>query len=73
MFGKTALQLIKMMGHSGVVPSAIMAEDVPAALDRLKNATQSECKVLPSEKYSDVKTKNRMNKVGALKSGFSFN
>ena len=54
MFGESALQLIKMMGHSGVVPSAIMAEDVPAALDRLENGIQSECKVLPPEKSSDV-------------------
>jgi hypothetical protein len=36
MFGDAALQLIRMMGHSGTVPSAILAKDLPAALDRLK-------------------------------------
>jgi hypothetical protein len=36
MFGDVAQQLLKMMGHSGTVPSAIRAEDVPAALERLK-------------------------------------
>lgn len=36
MFGDVALTLLKMMGHSGTVPGAILAEDVPAALDRLK-------------------------------------
>ena len=36
MFGDAALQLIRMMGHSGAVPSAILAKDLPAALDRLK-------------------------------------
>ena len=36
MFGDVAQQLLKMMGHSGTVPSAIQADDVPAALERLK-------------------------------------
>ena len=38
MFGDVALALLKMMGHSGTVPSAILAADVPAALSRLKAA-----------------------------------
>ena len=38
MFGNVAVTLIKLMGHSGAVPSALMAEDVPAALERLKHA-----------------------------------
>lgn len=36
MFGDVALTMLRMMGHSGTVPGAILAEDVPAALDRLK-------------------------------------
>jgi Domain of unknown function (DUF1840) len=35
MFGDVAVALLKMMGHSGTVPSAILAADVPAALSRL--------------------------------------
>ena len=35
MFGDVALAMLKMMGHSGTVPSAILAADVPAALSRL--------------------------------------
>ena len=35
MFGDVAQALLKMMGHSGTVPSAILAADVPAALSRL--------------------------------------
>ena len=31
MFGDVAIRLIKMTGHSGTVPSAIPAEEVPAA------------------------------------------
>ena len=40
MFGDVAKQLLKMMGHSGTVPSAILADDVPAALSRLKHAVE---------------------------------
>jgi hypothetical protein len=42
MFGDVALTLLKMMGHSGTVPGAILAEDVPAALDCLKRAIEAE-------------------------------
>lgn len=38
MFGDVALTMLRMMGHSETVPGAILAEDVPAALDRLKQA-----------------------------------
>lgn len=38
MFGDVAVSLLKMMGHSGTVPSAILAADIPAALERLKAA-----------------------------------
>jgi hypothetical protein len=42
MFGDIALTMLKMMGHSGTVPSAIRAEDVPAALSRLTAAVNAE-------------------------------
>jgi hypothetical protein len=38
MFGDIGVQLLKMMGHSGTVPSAILAKDVPAALANLEAA-----------------------------------
>ena len=38
MFGDVAVTLITLMGHSGSVPGALLAEDVPAALARLKAA-----------------------------------
>ncbi len=38
MFGDVAKELLHLMGHSGTVPSAIRAEDVPAALARLEAA-----------------------------------
>jgi hypothetical protein len=38
MFGDVAKELLHLMGHSGTVPSALKAEDVPAALGRLESA-----------------------------------
>ena len=38
LFGDQAMQLIEMMGHSRVVPGAILAADVPAALATLQRA-----------------------------------
>jgi hypothetical protein len=38
LFGNVALQLIRLMGHSGSVPGAILAENVPEALMRLRTA-----------------------------------
>lgn len=42
MFGDVAVHLLKLMGHSGAVPGAILAEDVQAALERLEAAIQLE-------------------------------
>lgn len=36
MFGDVAVQLLKMMGHSGTVPGAFRAEDIPVALEKLQ-------------------------------------
>ncbi|MCB5184068.1 DUF1840 domain-containing protein [Methylobacillus gramineus] len=36
MFGDVVSQLLKLMGHSGTVPGAILAADVPQALAQLK-------------------------------------
>jgi hypothetical protein len=41
MFGDVAIALLKLMGHSGSVPGALMAEDVPASLAHLKAAVQA--------------------------------
>ena len=40
MFGDVAKQLLELMGHSGTIPSAIEAEDVPAARARLEAALE---------------------------------
>lgn len=55
MFGDVAITLLKMMGHSGTVPSAILSKDVPAALDRLKTALQAE------NVYADEQVRHNKN------------
>ena len=52
MFGDVAQTLLKMMGHSTNVPGAILAADVPAALERLKKAINAE-NTLPPDPDTD--------------------
>jgi hypothetical protein len=42
MFGDVAVRLLKLMGHSGTVRGALLAEDVQAALERLEAAIEAE-------------------------------
>jgi hypothetical protein len=41
MAGDVAVQLLKAMGHSGTVPSAILPGDIPNALARLRAAVDA--------------------------------
>jgi hypothetical protein len=36
MFGEIAKRLLILMGHSATIPGAILADDIPEALSRLK-------------------------------------
>jgi Domain of unknown function (DUF1840) len=42
MFGDVAVRLLKMMGHSGTVPGALLAADVEAALENLEAAVDAD-------------------------------
>ncbi|MBD3670353.1 MAG: DUF1840 domain-containing protein [Gammaproteobacteria bacterium] len=42
MFGDVATHMLRLMGHSETVPGAILAEDVPMALERLVTAVEAE-------------------------------
>ncbi|MEQ6342469.1 MAG: DUF1840 domain-containing protein [Gammaproteobacteria bacterium] len=53
MFGDVALTMLKMMGHSATVPGAILAADVPVALNRLTDAVDAE-KALPQVEDKDT-------------------
>ena len=54
MFDDIALTLLKMMGHSGSVPGAILAEEVPASLSRLTAAIDAGKKSPPIESTDDT-------------------
>jgi Domain of unknown function (DUF1840) len=53
LFGDVAIGMLKMMGHSGTIPSAILAEDIPAALARLTAAIDAK-HVSPPVKNRDT-------------------
>lgn len=60
MFGDVALSLLKMMGHSATVPSAILAADVPEALTRLKNALNAKEEQVSPQNADDGEAKISM-------------
>lgn len=67
MFGDIAKRLLIMMGHSGTVPGAIAAEDVPAALDSLKHAIETENTAPPADSRPDDQHDNPAQPVVSLK------
>jgi len=46
MFGDVAVRLLTLMGHSGTIPGAILAEDIQAALEHLRAAIKAEQQLL---------------------------
>lgn len=64
MFGNDALAMLKMMGHSGTIPSAILAEDVPVALERLVTAIDAQKATQPiQDKEGDAPTVSLVNRA----------
>jgi hypothetical protein len=57
MFGDVAVKLLKMMGHSGTVPSAILPDDIPAAVGRLEAALQSQESASPRKRENPAGSK----------------
>jgi hypothetical protein len=53
MFGEVALKLLKMMGRRPTVPSAIGAEDIPQALQSLREGIAAADAVLEDQPPSD--------------------
>ena len=47
MHGDAAVALLRAMGHSGTVPGAILAADLPAALASLRRTLQTQDEVAP--------------------------
>ncbi|MEW6039731.1 MAG: DUF1840 domain-containing protein [Pseudomonadota bacterium] len=58
MFGDVALQLLRMMGNSGTVPGALLARDIPAALEKLERALAAEAApASPADEEEEKKEK----------------
>ncbi|WP_394248436.1 DUF1840 domain-containing protein [Vibrio profundi] len=49
MFGDIALHILKILGHSGTVPGAIPAQDLPQALKSLQTAIDTEKNALAAK------------------------
>lgn len=47
MHGDAAVALLRAMGHSGTVPGAILAADLPAALAQLRRALDAQAAAAP--------------------------
>jgi len=52
-FGDVAVKLLKVMGQSGAVPGAILAQDIPAAVERLRRAIAQEPPARPQKNADD--------------------
>jgi hypothetical protein len=54
MFGDVAKKLLRLMGQTGAVPGAILAPDIPPAVERLRQAISGE----PQKKGAPRDTKD---------------
>ena len=59
MFGDDALSMLKMMGHSATIPSAILAADVPHALSLLTAAVDAAKAANPAQSLVQDKDKDK--------------
>lgn len=53
MFGEVALKMLGWMGHSGTVPGAFTADEVPLALERLEQAINRQKQPLSQSRDED--------------------
>lgn len=60
MFGDAATNLLKLMGHSGTIPGAIMGEDVADALAKLKQNLADQPATDESAGSDDDESNNRV-------------
>ncbi len=56
MFGDVAHKLLRMMGQSGNVPGAMLAQDIPAAVQRLRQGVGLEPRKVSDGKADEEET-----------------
>jgi hypothetical protein len=69
MFGDVATKLLRLMGQSGDVPGAILAADIPRAVERLKNAVNAEPDQ-PKQQQKGQESENAESAVGLKQRAF---
>ena len=57
MFGDIAVKLLRLMGQSGAVPGAILATDIPAAIQRLRQGVGLESQRTDNQDSDDAETR----------------
>jgi hypothetical protein len=58
MFGDIATELLKLMGQTGALPGALLAADIPAAVERLRQAVEKQpVKPAGEERKDDAEPK----------------
>ena len=53
MFGEVAVNLLRLMGQSGAIPGAILSQDIPAALARLRGGVGGAAEKPPARNRDD--------------------
>ena len=53
MFGDVAKKLLRLMGQTGALPGAILAQDIPAAVARLRQGVSGEAPAQPARNAKD--------------------
>ena len=53
MFGDVAKKLLRLMGQTGALPGAILAQDIPAAVARLRHGVSGEAPAQPARDGKD--------------------
>jgi hypothetical protein len=61
MFGEVAVRFLELMGHSGTVPGALLAEDVGTALRRLEAAVAAYEEQVPSQSAEEEEDEARVS------------
>ena len=59
MHGDAAIALLRAMGHSGTVPGAILAADLPAALAQLRRTLEAQAAAPPPPDGEDEDEQER--------------
>lgn len=63
LFGDIGKQLIELMGHTPTVPGAMLAEDLPAALSRLRAGVATPSAQTPVPDKSDAREDDKERPV----------